>query len=62
MSSLTVKEQARNLLEKLPDDCTWDDLMERIYVILAVEVGLADSLAGRTKSVDEVRLQFNLPV
>lgn len=61
MSALSVKEQARSLVETLPDDCTWDDLMDRVYVILAVEAGLADSEAGRTKSVEEVRLQFDLP-
>ena len=62
MLASTVKEQARNLIDELPDDCTWDDLMEQIYVILAVEAGLGDREAGRTKSVDDVRSQFNLPV
>ena len=62
MVTFTVKEQARELVEKLPDDCTWNDLMDRIYVILAVEAGLSDSEIGRTQSVDEVRLQFDLPV
>jgi hypothetical protein len=61
MSTLTVKEQAHSLIEQLPDDCTWDDLLEQVYVILAVEAGLADSQAGQTQSVEEVRLQFNLP-
>lgn len=36
--------------------------MEKIYVILEVEAGLADREAGQTKSIDEVRLQFDLPV
>jgi hypothetical protein len=51
MTVLNVKQQARSLIEKLPDNCTWDDIMQQVYVILAVESGLADSQAGRVKSV-----------
>lgn len=28
----TVREEAAHLVEQLPDDATWDDLMYRIYV------------------------------
>ena len=35
--------------------------MHEIYVRQAIESGLADSPAGRTRSVEEVRLEFNLP-
>jgi len=60
MTVLNVKQQAQRLIEKLPDNCTWDDIMQQVYVILAVEAGLADSQAGRVKSVEEVRSQFGL--
>ena len=60
MTVLNVKQQAQSLIEKLPDNCTWDDIMQQVYVILAVEAGLADSQAGRVKSVEEVRSQFRL--
>ena len=60
MTVLNVKQQARSLIEKLPDNCTWDDIMQQVYVILAVESGLADSQAGRVISVEEVRSQFGL--
>jgi hypothetical protein len=60
MTVLNVKQQAQSLIEKLPDNCTWDDIMQQVYVILSVESGLADSQAGRVKSVEEVRLQFGL--
>jgi hypothetical protein len=32
MSTRSIKEEAKRLLEKLPDDLTWDDLMHEIYV------------------------------
>lgn len=60
MSTLSVKQQARSLVETLPDNCTWDDIMHQVYVVLAIEAGLADSQAGRVKSVDEVRSLFGL--
>ena len=60
MTVLNVKQQARSLIEKLPENCTWDDIMQQVYVVLAVEAGLADSQAGRVKSAEEVRSQFGL--
>ena len=40
-----VKEEARQLVERLPDTATWDDLMEEIYVRQVVERGLRDLLS-----------------
>ena len=59
MKTLNIKQQAHSLIEQLPDNCTWDDIMHQVYLILTVEAGLADSQAGRVKSVEEVRSQFN---
>ena len=61
MPTLTLKEKARQLVDKLPDDATWEDLMYEIYVRQAIEAGLADSRAGRTADVKEVRAEFGLP-
>lgn len=61
MDSTNVKEEARRLIEDLPEDSTWEDLMHRIYVRQAVEAGLEDSEAGRVAEVGEVRSRFNLP-
>ena len=61
MSNLVVKEDAHRLVEQLPANTTWDDLMYEIYVREAVEKGLSDSKAGRTKDVKEVRKKYKLP-
>ena len=61
MQSTNVKQEAYRLLEKLPDDATWDDLMYQIYVRQAIEAGLEDSEAGRYIDVKEVRARFGLP-
>ena len=61
MDTPSVKEEARRLIEDLPDDSTWEDLMHRIYVRQAIEAGLEDSEAGRVVDVGEVRSRFDLP-
>lgn len=58
---VNIKEEVRRLLEGLPDDASWDDVMYEIYVRKAIESGLADSDAGRTTPVEEVRKRFGLP-
>ena len=60
METLKVKDEARRLVEELPEDASWDDLMYKIYVRQSIEAGLRDSQAGRTVDVKEVRAKFGL--
>jgi predicted transcriptional regulator len=60
MSNSNIKQEARRLVEKLPEDATWDDLVYQISVRQAIEAGLEDSEAGRTVDVKEVRARFGL--
>lgn len=60
MPTTDIKQEAQRLIEKLPSNATWDDLMYEIYVRQAVEAGLADSATGRTLDVKEVRAKFGL--
>lgn len=55
MKNINIKEEARKLIDKLPENSTWDDLMYQIYVRQTVEAGLADSKASNIISVQEVR-------
>jgi hypothetical protein len=61
MGTVMEKEEAHRLIERMPRNSTWDDLMHEIYVREAIERGLADSKAGRTKHVREVRAKYGLP-
>jgi hypothetical protein len=61
MSTRNIKEEAKRLLDRLPDDLTWDQLMHEIYVRQSIEAGLDDSKAGKTVGVAEVRERFGLP-
>ena len=60
MQTTNIKQAAHRLIEQLPETATWDDLMYEIYVRQAIEAGLADSAAGRTLDVKEVRAKFGL--
>lgn len=49
-----TKQTVRALLDRLPDDCSLDDVLYHLYVIQAIAEGQEDSRAGRTVSHEEV--------
>jgi predicted transcriptional regulator len=61
MQTDSIKAQAHQLVDNLPDSATWDDVMYRIYVRQAIEAGIKDSDQGRTVDVETVRKRFGLP-
>lgn len=54
----TAKEAARQIIEHLPEQASWDDIMYELYVKQKIEAGLADVRAGRTVSHEEVKAEF----
>ena len=60
MSSQTIKEEAHRMVERLPEDATWEDLQYEIYFRQAVEAGLKDLREGRTVPHDEALRRFGL--
>jgi predicted transcriptional regulator len=54
----SIKDAARRLVEQLPEDASWEDLIYRISVCQAIEAGLKDADEGRTVSVEEARRRF----
>ena len=50
----STKEQLRELIERLPDDCTVENVQYHLYVQQKVERGLEDVRAGRVLSHEEV--------
>jgi hypothetical protein len=51
---VTTKEKVQDLLDRLPDDCSLDDVLYHLYVLQTVDRGLADAEAGRTVPHEEV--------
>jgi len=60
MSIIMEKDEAHKIIEQMPPNATWDDLIRQIYVRETVERGLADSKASRTKDVKEIRAKYGL--
>lgn len=60
MSTIMPKEEAHRLIDRMPKNATWDDLIDEVYVRKVIERGLADSQAGRTKDVKEIRKKYGL--
>jgi predicted transcriptional regulator len=56
----TTKDQARELLESLPDDATWDDIVYELAAGRSVALGLADAAAGRVVDASVVRRELRL--
>jgi predicted transcriptional regulator len=52
---MEAKQQVRDLLDRLPDDSTMEDILYHLYVVQAVERGREEAEAGRTISHAEVR-------
>ena len=60
MTAIMTKKEAHKLIDKMPENSTWDDLIYEIYVRQVIEQGLEDSKAGRTKDVSEIREKYGL--
>ncbi len=51
----TPKQSARELIEHLPDQASWNDIMYELYVKQKIEAGLKAVVEGRTVSHEEVK-------
>ena len=51
---MKTKDTVRDLLNRLPDDVSLEDVLYHLYVLQAVDRGLADAEAGRTIPHEQV--------
>jgi predicted transcriptional regulator len=51
---VTAKDTVRALLDRLPNDCSLDDVMYHLYVVQAIGRGLDDGAAGRVIPHEQV--------
>jgi len=49
-----TKEAVRALLDRLPDDCSVEDVLYHLYVLQVIERGQAEAAAGQTIPHEEV--------
>jgi predicted transcriptional regulator len=51
----TAKDAARQIIDRLPDQATWDDIMYELYVKQKIEEGIQAADEGRTVSHSEAK-------
>ena len=56
----TIKEEAAKLIQQLPEQATWDDVMYEIYVRQKIEEGIKAADSGNALSHEEVKRRFGL--
>jgi len=54
----TTKDEALQLISRLPEEVTWEDIMYRLYVKRKIEEGIRAAEEGRTVSHDKVKELF----
>lgn len=54
----TTKKQALEMIKKLPEQTTWDDIMCEIYVRKKIEAGIKAADEGRVVPHEEVKKRF----
>jgi len=54
----TIKKNAIELINSLPDSTTWDDIMYEIYVKQKIDKGLDDVKNGKLTPHENVRKMF----
>jgi len=52
---MEAKQAVRELLEKLPDDCTIEDVLYHLYVLQRLSEGVAEADAGNLIPHEQVQ-------
>jgi hypothetical protein len=60
MPNANLKQAAHELIDMLPDNASWDDVVYEIVTRREIELGLADSEASRATPVEDVAKEFGL--
>lgn len=58
MPSANTKQVAHELIDRLPDNASWDDVVYEMVTRREIELGLADSEANRTTPVEDIAKEF----
>jgi len=55
-----IKQAAHQLIDQLPENTTWDDVLYRMAVRWSIEIGLRESETGQGVDTETVRAEFGL--
>jgi hypothetical protein len=59
--TIHIKEEARRIVEDLPEDATWGDFARLVLERQRIEEGIADLDAGLKWTSDEIRDKLRIP-
>ena len=54
MEAIDIKKQAHDVINKLPEDCSWEDVQYHLYAVEKIQKGLQSVEDGRTVTHEEV--------
>ena len=60
MSNANLKQSVHELMDRLPENATWDDVVVEMVTRREIELGLDDSDARRITSAEDVAKEFGL--
>ena len=52
---LAVKQEAQEMIENLPDNCTYEDIQYHLYVVEKIKNGINRAKDGETSSHEEAK-------
>lgn len=58
MDKAELKKEMNDLLDELPEDANWNDVMYKIYVRQSIEQGLKDVEEGRVISHEDLKMKY----
>ena len=58
--STQLKEEARKLIDALPEDATWEDFTRLVFERQMIEEGIADLEGGRTWTSEQIREKLGI--
>lgn len=56
----TAKQEAKELIEKLPPSATWDDIFYQLYVRQKISQGMNAADEGKVVPHEDVKKKYNV--
>lgn len=56
---MTVKAKVENMIHTLPEDSSFDEIMEKLYLLYKIEKGISQADSGKTYSTEEAKQRLN---
>lgn len=60
MNPKPIKREAQELIDSLPEDSSWEELMYRIYVRQKIDRGIEDAEAERVHDSEDLRKRYGI--